>query len=188
MKSVETGVHLKGSQEREKGTGKYEDRLKLTLDTAKLENLIDDFAALNLPKEVEGDNYADRTRVFQATRRFLAEFSTELGIAHNRITTSLLKADGSFAMEVHTGAFLPTPKYVLENARRILTLEKKSPGSVLYLYEQRGIRNFARYSVAFWQRQYKERTSELPCMLVIVPSALGKSTPRPAYILSSRHV
>lgn len=63
---------------------------------------------------------------------------------------------------------------VLRNLTCIARLERKTPGAVYFLNRQRGIGNFSVYSDIFWQRQFEERESTLPSVLIINPVLFGR--------------
>ncbi len=96
----------------------------------------------------------------------------EFGIRHERTMRSLYHSSDETVPGSLEKPDLPDPQYVLHNMRKILTLEKKAPGAVKFLYEQRGIRNFARYDEAFWRRQFEERNDPAPYALLIGASSL----------------
>lgn len=141
-------------------------------DFARLEEFISTFErAVNRDGSTE---YWGMGEVY-AIRLFLKKFLEGFGIpSHGRVTAALQEADSNPNDHWLFGIQGPSARYVIENARRMLALERRKPGIVRYLYSQRGIRNFNRFSLTFWLRQYAERESDLPCMVVMVPSSLEK--------------
>lgn len=111
----------------------------------------------------------------EAEASFL-EFLVVFNLSPERMLSSLREGDDnlfSFNSLSPTREDLVSPEYLLKNMRRMAALERTAPGSVRYLYNHHGIRNFARYSIAFWERQFRERTSQLPYMLVISAADLA---------------
>ncbi len=106
-------------------------------------------------------------------RSDMAYFLRGFGIDAKRFLYGLALADPSGSSMYRTLA-LPSMRYFISNARCMVALEKNAPGAVTYLYEKRGIRNFSHYSHEFWERQYSERDSQLPYMLVVKPQNIEK--------------
>ncbi len=130
----------------------------------------------NVNDKTAGNVYDSRSHARIAIEYLLAKFLSGFNISHGRTAKSLKEGDGDVGMDYASRTHFVSGNYVLENMRRMLTLEEKDPGAVQFLYSQRGIRNFARYSAEFWARQYTESASTLPYMLVITPSGVERGT------------
>lgn len=163
-------------QEKEKQSGNEHRAPNLVV----LQELITRCSAL---PQLSGQTYADSSRgsrrsanqdVVRASELF-SHFLSEFGFqTQDRFFTSIVLGAEYAASVGKDRTLYPPVAYVLRAMRQMHALESTRPGAVHYLCETQGIRNFARFSLEFWERQYDERNDTNPYMVIVVPSELSE--------------
>lgn len=150
-------------------------RETLTADVPAIEKALDGLIAntKHLAKDVAEVDSQEKEAIRDSMMRILAGF----GIHNRTFLEGLFYSEpGGCGIVLNVKdeeeVGLPSIAHFATNVWRMISLEKRCRGSVNYLHSRRGIRNFARYSVAFWERQYAERDSDLPYMVIVNPCDL----------------